>query len=161
MSNSNFCRNCGARLAYRSWRLWMRGALCDECTRRPGVNTRSRTIILLGLLAAATFAFGRYLRPSPPPLIIQRAANSPLSDGPLDLNAPAKRRPTSGSNGPPTFADDEVTYICGARTKKGTPCRRRVHVAGERCYQHKGRTAMVALEKLVISPDAKKMARAK
>jgi hypothetical protein len=157
MSNSNFCRNCGARLVRRSWRLWSRGALCDDCARRPGVNTRSRIIIVIGLLAAAAFAFGRYLRPSPPPLIIQRAANSPLSDAPLDLNSLAKRGPgPSASNEPPTSAADEATYICGARTKKGTPCRRRVHVAGERCYQHKGRTAMVALEKLVISPDAPK-----
>ncbi|MGQ0760773.1 MAG: hypothetical protein ACT4OT_01960 [Acidobacteriota bacterium] len=156
MSNSNFCRNCGARLARKGWRLWMRGAFCDECARRPGVNPRSRTIIVIGLLAAAAFAFGRYLRPSAPPLIIQRAANSPLSDTPLDLNSLAKRGPgPSGSNDPPTSAF-EATYICGARTKKGAPCRRRVHVAGERCYQHKGRTAMVALEKLVINPDDRK-----
>ena len=157
MSNSNFCRNCGARLTRRGWRLWMRGALCDDCARRPGVNTRSRTIIVVGLLASAAFAFGRYLRPAPPPLIIQRAANSPLPDAPLDLNSLAKRGPvTSGSNQPPTSADDETTYICGARTQKGTPCRRRVHFAGERCYQHKGRTALVALEKLVIKPDVPK-----
>ena len=157
MSNSNFCRNCGARLARTGWRLWIRGALCDDCARRPGVNTRSRTIIVIGLLATAAFAFGRYLRPSPPPLIIQRAANSPLPDAPLDLNSLARRSPgASYSNAPPTSADDETTYICGARTQKGTPCRRRVHVAGERCYQHKGRTAMVALEKLVIKPDTPK-----
>jgi hypothetical protein len=157
MSRSNFCRNCGARLARRGWRLWLRGALCDDCARRPGVNTRSRTIIVISLLAAAAFACGRYLRPSAPPLIIQRAANSPLSDAPLDLNSLTKRGVgTAASNGPPTAADDETTFICGARTKKGAPCRRRVHVAGERCYQHKGRTAMVALEKLVIKPDAQK-----
>ena len=156
MSNSNFCRNCSTRLARRGWRLWMRGALCDDCARRPGVNTRSRTIVVIGLLAAAAFAFGRYLRPSAPPLIIQRAANSPLSDAPFDLNSLKRGPGPAGSNKPSTSVDNEATYICGARTKKGTPCRRRVHVAGERCYQHKGRTAMVALEKLVISPDAPK-----
>jgi len=48
-------------------------------------------------------------------------------------------------------ADDEV-YICGARTQKGTPCRRRVHVAGERCFQHKGMPSLVPLSKLVIRP---------
>lgn len=156
MSNSNFCRNCGGRLARKGWRLWMRGALCDDCGRRPGVNTRGRTVIVIGLLASAAFAFGRYLRPAPPPLIIQRAANSPLSDAPLDLNSLARRGAGSNSGAPSTSLDDEAVYICGARTQKGTPCRRRVHVAGERCYQHKGRTAMVALEKLVIAPDAPK-----
>lgn len=156
MGNSNFCRNCGGRLALQGWRLWMRGALCGDCARRPGVNTRGRAIIVIGLLAAAAFAFGRYQRPSPPPLIIQRAANSPLSDAPLDLNSITGRAPgTSNRNGPPS-PDDEPVYICGARTKKGTPCRRRVHVAGERCYQHKGRTAMVALEKLASNPDGPK-----
>ena len=153
MSNSNFCRNCGARLGRRGWRVWLRGALCDDCARRPGVNTRSRTIIVIGLLAAGAFAFGRYLRPSPPPLIVQRAANSPLSDTPLDLNSLAKRGPgISSPNQPPTSAEDEATYMCGARTKKGTPCRRRVHVAGERCYQHKGMPSLVPLSKLVVRP---------
>jgi hypothetical protein len=157
MSSSNFCRNCGARLAHKGWRLWMRGALCHDCARRPSVNTRGRTIVVIGLLAAAAFAFGRYLRPAPPPLIIQRAANSPLSDAPLDINSLARRGAgTSNPGAPSTSPDDETVYICGARTQKGTPCRRRVHVAGERCYQHKGRTAMVALEKLVIKPDASK-----
>jgi len=159
MSNSNFCRNCGARLARIGWRRWIGGALCDDCSQRPGVNTRNRTIIVIAAVTVAAFSFGRYLRPSPPPLIIQRAANSPLSDAPLDLNSIARR-----SGGPPSqnlasqtsATVDETAYICGARTKKGTPCRRRVHVAGERCYQHKGRTAMVAPEKLVIQPDTPK-----
>jgi hypothetical protein len=156
MSSSNFCRNCGARLARKGWRLWMRGALCNDCATRPGVSTRNQTILGIALIAVAAFVFGRYQRPSPPPLIIQRAANSPLSDAPLDLNSIARRGAgTSNPNGPQS-SDDETVYICGARTMKGTPCRRRVHVAGERCYQHKGRTAMVALEKLVINPDAPK-----
>jgi hypothetical protein len=96
------------------------------------------------------------MRPSPPPLIIQRAANSPLSDAPLNANE--NLRPAKSSSGPNANANltvataDDVVYICGARTQKGTPCRRRVHVAGERCFQHKGMAAMVPLEKLAIKP---------
>src|SRR6185369_586604 len=29
-------------------------------------------------------------------------------------------------------------YLCGAPTKKGTPCKRRVKSPGARCWQHQG-----------------------
>jgi hypothetical protein len=94
------------------------------------------------------------MRPAPPPLIIQRAANSPLSDAPVNSNDNLRStRPANTSNANVTGATtDDVVYLCGARTQKGTPCRRRVHNAGERCFQHKGMTAMVPLEKLTIKP---------
>lgn len=157
MSSSNFCRNCGARLLRKGWRVWLRGPLCDDCARRPGVSNRQSTLIGIAFVAVAAFAFGRYRSPAPPPLVIQRAANSPLSDTPLNLNG------TERGDGNPnaiatssSSAEDDTIYICGARTKKGAPCRRRVQIAGKRCFQHKGRSAMVSLEKLVISPDSSK-----
>ncbi len=94
------------------------------------------------------------MRPSPPPLIIQRAANSPLADGPINPGVNPAGQPkgsNANANVSVATADDEV-YICGARTQKGTPCRRRVHVAGERCFQHKGMPSLVPLSKLVIRP---------
>jgi hypothetical protein len=106
------------------------------------------------IVSVAAFCLGRYLRPAPPPLLIQRVANSPLSDSPVEF-----KRPTSPENssrvpaaaaGPPISVTNEEGYICGARTQKGTPCKRRVHVPGERCFQHKGLPAMVPAEKLVI-----------
>jgi hypothetical protein len=115
---------------------------------------RFRSLIVIALIVTAAFGFGRYLRPSPPPLTIKRAANSPLPDFPLNLDELSRRAgkgPSLDSSSAAPSADDTV-YICGARTKKGTPCRRRVHLAGERCYQHKGMTAMVPLEKLTIKP---------
>jgi hypothetical protein len=107
--------------------------------------------VIIAGIAIAAFAFGRYLRPAPPPLIIHRAANSPLSDAPVDFEAVAKGvadHPNHASALSSVASSDETVYICGARTKKGTPCRRRVHAAGERCYQHKGMPAMVSLDKL-------------
>jgi hypothetical protein len=43
----------------------------------------------------------------------------------------------------------EEVYLCGARTKKGTPCSRRVH-GPVRCWQHKGSPAMLPQEKLLV-----------
>lgn len=157
MSRSNFCAHCGARLTRKGWREWLAGARCDDCASRLGQSV-PKPFVIGAVIATAAFVFGRYLRPAPPPLIIHRAANSPLSDVPIDfkahMNGTASAR--NSNNIQNTAASDEPVYICGARTRKGTPCRRRVHAAGERCYQHKGMPAMVSLEKLTIKPDTAK-----
>lgn len=44
---------------------------------------------------------------------------------------------------------EEAQYFCGAQTKKGTPCSRRVK-GNVRCYQHQGMPAMLAGDKLKI-----------
>ena len=157
MQRPNFCVECGERLAQKGWSARLGPRYCNPCARRLGTVTVFRPLIVAALIAIAAFAFGRYLRPAPPPLIIQRAANSPLSDSPVEFG----RVPRANSNhdhqvnqSPAASITNEEGYICGARTRKGTPCRRRVHVAGERCFQHKGLTAMVSLEKLVIKPNS-------
>jgi len=113
-----------------------------------------KPLALVAIVALTAFAFGRYLRPAPPPLIIHRAANSPLSDEAMNYQALAQANAsTANATKAEANAADDTVYICGARTKKGTPCRRHVHVPGERCYQHKGLPAMVPLDKLTIKPD--------
>ncbi|HEY2866891.1 MAG TPA: hypothetical protein VGJ02_07355 [Pyrinomonadaceae bacterium] len=44
--------------------------------------------------------------------------------------------------GAPKVTEVDAVYYCGAATKKGTPCTRRVKRAGERCWQHQGMPAM-------------------
>jgi hypothetical protein len=44
---------------------------------------------------------------------------------------------------------DEIVSICGARTQRGTPCSRRVRGTG-RCWQHRGRGAMLPAAKLIV-----------
>lgn len=155
MHRPNFCVECGQRLTTRGWRARLRGNLCDACAQWAGNSAFARTLAIIAVIAVSAFALGRWLRPAPPSLIIQRTVNSPLLDLPVNLgsapkpdekaNAAAKQRANSES------VNEEV-YLCGARTQKGTPCRRRVHFAGERCYQHKGMPAMVPLEKLTVKP---------
>jgi len=154
MRTANFCAECGERLALKGWRARLGRRLCDRCTQRLGRFASFRTLIGVGVIAVTAFAIGKYSRPAPPPLIIQRAANSPLYQSPAEssANAQANRAATSQSNQTAASVSNEEGYICGARTKKGTPCQRRVHAPGERCFQHKGLRAMVALDKLVIKP---------
>jgi hypothetical protein len=147
MNCPNFCVECGERLAREGWRRYVSGRFCDHCARRLGRGGPLRALGMIALVAVAGFTFGRFLRPAPPPLIIQRAANSPLSDSPVTLDR-AATHPQTNQNQTSTTSDEG--YICGARTKKGRPCQRRVHAAGERCFQHKGLPAMWPLEKLVI-----------
>jgi len=85
------------------------------------------SLVLLGLI------LGRGCRREPPPLVIHRPATPAV--------------PTSSTI--PTPITIEQMYTCGARTKKGTPCSRRVH-GPVRCWQHKGVKAMLPEEKLVI-----------
>lgn len=154
MHRANFCVECGDRIARSGWRARIGSRFCPDCARRLGTFTTFRLLILTGLIALAAFAFGRYLRPAPPPLIIQRAANSPISDAPFDLSQAARHSNQNAANAGTANQSaavvNEEGYICGARTRKGTPCKRRVHVPGERCFQHKGLAAMLPLEKLVV-----------
>jgi len=164
MGVANYCAECGARLKIKGWRAWLNGSLCEDCGRRLGKTNFGRPLAVIAIIVIAAFALGRYLRPGAPPLVIERAANSPLSDLPVKLNDTAKSasRNTSSSENSKTSDDrlarqtanagsaDDVVYLCGARTQKGTPCHRRVHFAGERCYQHKGKPAILPPEKLIV-----------
>jgi hypothetical protein len=165
MHVANYCAECGAHLKRKGWRAWLHGNFCADCARRSGKPSFARPLAIIAIIAIAAFGLGRYLRPAAPPLVIERAANSPLSDLPVNLNDTAKSasRNTNSQGGIPPNSDDpsarqtstpgsadDVVYLCGARTKKGTPCHRRVHFAGERCYQHKGKPAILPPEKLIV-----------
>jgi len=154
MHAANFCVECGEPLSRKSWRVRLGARLCPPCSQRLGTLAVARPFVVIIIVAAAAFTIGKHMQPSPPPLIIQRAANSPLSDAPVNLSVqtPKETRVANATSNPTSAPADEAVYICGARTKKGTPCHRRVHAAGERCFQHKGLPSLLPLSKLVIRP---------
>ncbi|HEV2835353.1 MAG TPA: hypothetical protein VGW58_08555 [Pyrinomonadaceae bacterium] len=97
-------------------------------------------LVFVGML------IGRGCRRVPPPLIIERAASGPTQSATTQSSTTQSATPLAASQ--PSPALDEI-YTCGARTKKGTPCSRRVH-GPVRCWQHKGAPAMLPLGKLRI-----------
>ena len=156
MYRPKFCVECGEPLARKVWRAWTSGRLCGDCRQRSGKPKYGKSLGVIAAIAIIAFILGRSMRPAPPPLIIQRAANSPLTDLPADSNDASRERNGSLSISRKAASNaqtvDDAIYICGARTKKGTPCHRRVHSPGERCFQHKGMPAILPIEKLVIKP---------
>ncbi|MGI9037171.1 MAG: hypothetical protein ACR2GD_14180, partial [Pyrinomonadaceae bacterium] len=68
------------------------------------------------------------------------------------LNAAVQKPSATKQNSSETRQNSaaEAVYICGAQTKKGTACLRRVK-GGGRCWQHLGQPAMLPPEKLLVS----------
>jgi hypothetical protein len=174
----NFCAECGERVLRERWRAWTTRRYCAACALRFRGGWRA-PLVLACALALAGFAAGRWARPAPPPLTIERGA-LPLpalvakgtTAQPNGATEPANADDATGKNGKqdgmtvnvggdapraglgvaaeelPTDPN-EVVSICGARTKKGTPCQRRVRGTG-RCWQHRGLPAMLPPEKLIV-----------
>ncbi|HEX8457717.1 MAG TPA: hypothetical protein VF656_10505 [Pyrinomonadaceae bacterium] len=166
MYKPNFCAECGGRVVRLSWRVWTSRRFCEGCEGRFRRGRILRPLALCVVLFGAGFVLGRALRHAPPPLVIERvAANAPVGASQIS-NSGKESRATKESDGlanaaPPAVygADgteterptdpEEVVSICGARTKKGTPCSRRVRGTG-RCWQHRGQPAMLPAAKLLV-----------
>ena len=127
----NFCSECGEKIVRLRWRLWTSRRFCDKCSARfVRLQLLRGALAAIVLLIAGVF-IGRGTRHNPSPLVIERLVNTPGQTAPAPVTV-------------------EDVYICGARTKKGTPCSRRVH-GPVRCWQHKGMTAMLTVDKLRVS----------
>lgn len=157
MYRPNFCSECGAKILHLHWHAWTSRRFCDVCSKRLLKQRLTNPLVAAIVLLSIGMITGRAGRPAPPPLIIERSANSPLNN-PQNNNVTSKTNGTSANvestisptpQTSPATTEEESVYICGARTKKGTPCARRVHSA-VRCWQHKGSPAMLGPEKLKV-----------
>jgi|DewCreStandDraft_3_1066083.scaffolds.fasta_scaffold00618_2 hypothetical protein len=130
MYRPRYCAECGHRIERERWRFWHSRQFCQTCARVLERRRRIRLSVLLIVSFALGVGIGRFSMrdPAPPPsLWIERLA-SPMGVTPLPENGGAVSS-SSTTNAP------RIT-ICGALTKRGTPCRRRVR-EGERCWQHR------------------------
>jgi hypothetical protein len=169
----NFCAECGERVESGGQRFWTSRRFCRPCARRFRRGRLLGPLTVAVLLAGGGFLLGRAGRPGRVPLPVEgrtlRLAPLPSDAAKrADEGAPAGATGTGRAvgavgaggqaaprYGPDGSADerptepDEVVSVCGARTKKGTPCQRRVRGVG-RCWQHRGKAAILPPSKLVV-----------
>lgn len=84
------------------------------------------------------------------PLTQAQTTNSAIETQAKMQVSTAQKLKTAQTRSEQSPAPDEVVYFCGAQTKKGTACSRRVK-GGGRCWQHMGQAAMLPQEKLIVS----------
>ena len=169
-----YCSNCGEMIERTDWHFWTSRRFCQTCEIELKFYEWIPQISLFAGVLLAMFGVGGYLNSgarqsavssninSTKPIQIvsnqTQAANSAnvqtLSALPKQTTQAAPVQKTEVvKNAPKASTEDaaeEAVYFCGAETKKGTPCSRRVK-GGGRCWQHEGREAMLPPDKLLAA----------
>jgi hypothetical protein len=170
----SYCANCGEKIERAEWHFWTSRRFCELCAIEfRGIDLLPKAAVLTGVLGIA-FAVSGYVGRGPAsagPQAAKQAVSaaqrpsvnsadpgvgqpeaSPASKAALaNLVPPSQvlqRTSTPVQASVPEKPDGPV-YICGAQTKKGTPCSRRVK-GNVRCFQHTGMPAMLPPDKLRV-----------
>lgn len=161
----NYCSNCGEKVERVDWGFFTSRRFCDICeTEFKGHDILTRAGVLL-VLAIGVVGIGAYLRSGPGTEFVKqptklaerearpeleakpRATENPIPSTTPDLSPKSSEVPRVGPKPMPAKVEiAEAQYFCGAETKKGTPCSRRVK-GNTRCYQHVGMPAMATSER--------------
>ena len=142
MRRTRFCSACGEPIKTKSVSFAVLGLLCVRCA--PNFRReRALTVGVFILCLSFVFAIARYTAPREPFRFIGTAVESTAESlsSPIEPASPLRvengsesRVERSPSTGPLRLSES----LCGAATKSGRPCQRRVKDAGY-CWQHRDR----------------------
>jgi hypothetical protein len=122
---ANFCSECGNAMKPRF--SWGPRYFCDECQAQMGRQSYFKP--LAAFLVCATLAVFALNRSQP-------------SNPNYQSNPSVSARDATAEQNPAPQPEPVERVLCGARTKKGTPCKRLV-LPGRRCAQHRGMASLL------------------
>lgn len=137
MFPTKFCSQCGEKIKGNRLRFFAFTAFCSGCKKQARFTHLALVAIFL-LLGVSGFLVGRATAPRQPfnfigePIDLQSAPHAPPSEA-TEMSA---NRNAANTVQQTTAAADKALTMCGAPTKAGRPCRRKV-LGGGYCYQHK------------------------
>lgn len=168
-----YCCQCGEKIDRVEWKPWTSRRFCDLCATDFGIYDKIRAVLLgIGLLFGL-YAIGSHFQKTDKHLTIvpsQAIISTPLKDAVIpgnsaqvskNVSVPLTAQSKNLNAAPaselkkkqfelPVAETPEKVYFCGAQTKKGAMCSRRVKNGG-RCWQHEGQQAMLPQDKLIIA----------
>jgi len=156
-----YCSNCGEKIERTEWNLLTSRRFCESCAienRRHDYALRGLAAFgILGLMfgagslwgsassdrsfSAAPLAFKAVAPPAQNTAVTAVTAAEEPAQNPVAANDIAQSGSAERPSGSTENPKANVKFFCGALTKKGTPCSRKVRSAGSRCYQHEGKPA--------------------
>lgn len=172
-----YCCQCGDKIERIDWRFWHSRRFCELCGTEFLVQDWLPQITGIGLLLVIFGTSVYFQKPEKainitPNQFVSSIDNSKIpanqnttaqlpnensvqtaefsKDTPLALKSPAELKKPETKTGQTESSTNELSekvYFCGAATKKGNPCSRRVR-GGGRCWQHEGQNAMLKQQEL-------------
>ena len=139
MAAARFCSECGERLRVKRPGILPFRSFCSRCSPRFW-RIRLMLIAVPFLCAAIGFAIGHYSSPREPfyfigtPVDLSADRAAPSADANNHLSSPGGETLTHPEQ--LVISSSASEAICGARTKSGKPCRRKVKGGGY-CWQHR------------------------
>ena len=138
-----FCSKCGERIKLKHKSDLLFHSVCPRCSSRLK-SIRLALLAIPALSGVIGYAIGHYTSAREPFYLLGTPVEATGSDGP----------PAAVRNGNHSFVGSDRTglagnralsagtseAICGARTKSGKPCQRRVKGGGY-CWQHRDKQA--------------------
>lgn len=158
----SYCCNCGDKVERAEWRIWDSRRFCQLCeTEHKGSDMAQRAVVAIGLVFGL-FGFSMLVWPEQqarsketeastmprtlkssqknltqsvqPVVVEERSVEEKNQVIDKDPDVVEERKEQTQDS---LASSDTGLYYCGATTKKGTPCSRRVKKKG-RCWQHEG-----------------------
>lgn len=170
-----FCCQCGEKIERQKWSLWTSRRFCENCeTDFRKEEFLIPGILICLTLTSGLLAFGSFFQSPEKPLLVTTRKNvressdnsahnrensknqfSEANQNSVNNNSriialqKSSEIPVNSAKSPESqISADETVYFCGAQTKKGMPCSRKVK-GSSRCWQHRGQPAMLPKNKLV------------
>jgi hypothetical protein len=167
----NFCCHCGEKITRAEWRPLTSRRFCEFCAIEQQQHEMLPKVAMLLVLLVGAAGLTAYFgsgAPAPQPAssaavleskgIFTTTSNRLRSASDDEVNSAVQAVPDASVNAvanaasPKTMqrrsqagTSTETVYYCGAMTKKGTPCTRRVKTP-DRCWQHVGQASMSTLQ---------------
>ncbi len=163
----NFCCQCGEKIERAEWKPWTSRRFCELCELDHKLtDIIPKALIGVGVIIGI-FGFGSYLQSTQRPQALNtgRALKAQPNKTDISPNSNIQATDISAVQSQPSSPKEDLTastlksdpapkteenparstvreqvFYCGALTKKGTPCSRRVK-GKERCWQHAGQPA--------------------